>query len=444
MPACLSVRLRSSTAGGTIKWAEERARLRHKLLTLEKSLEEQETHAAAEETAASMRLETARKDSNRFAREAFRLQNAVDLLRVELAEALLSVTAAGATAGVIAGATAVRATAAPAAAVRYDEEGAVAVSRNENGGQLDGRGETLPLVGSPGGETLSSPERKTPSSEKKLPLVGSCASAVVKVETSSAGDTTGGAQQGEGALHFFGPSAAAAVDGDCSSFVDSTAAVLAVQSDIFSPVGGDKLSTGGVGGGDGAGETLKGRVLEIKSAGVVADDKYEVKVEVQRELRDRGGAAEGTARGEKAGMTVGKGSEKTLEVDGGRLVALTSNAASADDGDDGAGGDGGYDDATATTADNNGDEDDVADSNDNDDGDATDDGGSGSDGNLSAALFVAGDDDKLASASSDPLARKGFRSEAPHGGEVSGGSDIVLWEGRGRWLDGDDAGSIGE
>lgn len=71
-------------------WVEERARLQHNLLSLQKLLEEREERAAADESAAASLLEKTRNDRDRFKNGTVSLQNAAESLRVELAEALSS------------------------------------------------------------------------------------------------------------------------------------------------------------------------------------------------------------------------------------------------------------------------------------------------------------------------------------------------------------------
>lgn len=73
-----------------LQWAEERARLQHNLLSLQEVLEEQAATATTEESTTAALLEQARSDRDRFKREAISLQNAVESLRLELAEALSS------------------------------------------------------------------------------------------------------------------------------------------------------------------------------------------------------------------------------------------------------------------------------------------------------------------------------------------------------------------
>ena len=78
------------------RWAEEQARLHHNLLSLREALRDREAQAEADEVATSSRLKAARDDGNRSAREAASLREMVDSLRVELAEALVSASAASA------------------------------------------------------------------------------------------------------------------------------------------------------------------------------------------------------------------------------------------------------------------------------------------------------------------------------------------------------------
>ncbi|CAM9900942.1 unnamed protein product [Ectocarpus sp. 6 AP-2014] len=74
--------------GNRVEWAEERARLQHNLMSLREALEDRERQAEADEAAMSSRLKAARDDRDRSAREKGNLREAVDSLRVELAEAL--------------------------------------------------------------------------------------------------------------------------------------------------------------------------------------------------------------------------------------------------------------------------------------------------------------------------------------------------------------------
>ncbi|CAN0536662.1 unnamed protein product, partial [Ectocarpus sp. 12 AP-2014] len=79
---------RRPSIGNRVEWAEERARLQHNLMSLREALEDRERQAEAVEAAMSSRLKAARDDRDRSAREKGNLREAVDSLRVELAEAL--------------------------------------------------------------------------------------------------------------------------------------------------------------------------------------------------------------------------------------------------------------------------------------------------------------------------------------------------------------------
>ncbi|CAM9716415.1 unnamed protein product [Ectocarpus sp. 4 AP-2014] len=74
--------------GNRVEWAEERARLQHNLMSLREALEDRERQVEADEAAMSSRLKAARDDRDRSAREKGNLREAVDSLRMELAEAL--------------------------------------------------------------------------------------------------------------------------------------------------------------------------------------------------------------------------------------------------------------------------------------------------------------------------------------------------------------------
>lgn len=73
-----------------VQWTEERARLQHNLLSLQKLLEQREARAATEESAVASLLEKTRNDRDRFKNETVSLQHSAESLRVELAHALSS------------------------------------------------------------------------------------------------------------------------------------------------------------------------------------------------------------------------------------------------------------------------------------------------------------------------------------------------------------------
>lgn len=72
----------------SVKWAEERARLQHNLLSLTEALRDREARAEVDEKAAALLLTTARDDRDRFKSETVSLRSAADSLRVELAQVL--------------------------------------------------------------------------------------------------------------------------------------------------------------------------------------------------------------------------------------------------------------------------------------------------------------------------------------------------------------------
>ena len=81
------------SAWDRVAWAEERARLHHNLLSLREALRDGEAQAEADKAALSSRLEAAQDEGERSARERASLREALDSLRVELAEALLAAAA---------------------------------------------------------------------------------------------------------------------------------------------------------------------------------------------------------------------------------------------------------------------------------------------------------------------------------------------------------------
>lgn len=88
LPNCTMTFRDGRAIADRVRWAEERARLQHNLISLKEALEDLETRATANKAAASVRLQDSRDDRDRFSREASFLRDAVDSLRVELAEAL--------------------------------------------------------------------------------------------------------------------------------------------------------------------------------------------------------------------------------------------------------------------------------------------------------------------------------------------------------------------
>eukprot|EP00752_Nemacystus_decipiens_P010849 g9647.t1 len=130
-------------------WAEERARLHHNLLSLGEALRDREAQAEADEAALSARLKAAQGKVEQSTRERASLREALDSLRVELAEALVAAAAA----------------AAAAAGPGSLEDGSVAGAGFEGEGEGEGGAHALPALEPSGSVATGEKEEEPPRAE---------------------------------------------------------------------------------------------------------------------------------------------------------------------------------------------------------------------------------------------------------------------------------------